>query len=232
MNKNYLLYIGVFLAGAVITPLYLSAFNNDNEGDRPDADTAIVDTELDLTASPENFDTATGSNQVFVPNDSQEVVLNDYPVTQPPQGPSALPQYAHNQPSVRPYPNYSAFGSPALNFPATPQPKASTTKTPATKPQADKKPADSNLGSPQTDKTVGRSPLSSTLFDATNALPSNVFTPPKTAPDPNAVSPKPFDPSFGTTRQPTTSGDFNLEAFSGSTAIPVPDEESTQTEAE
>ncbi|NJN73741.1 MAG: hypothetical protein HC799_13500 [Limnothrix sp. RL_2_0] len=210
MNKNYLLYIGVFLAGAIITPLYLSVFNNGSGGDRPEADGESFDEiNLDLTANSDSFssDQESESGQVFVPNDSQEVILNDYPTVESKPVPTGgLPEFARNQPSIAPYPNY---GSPRIPSFTTTQPTPN-----AASPQATSRPQPAGVQSPSV--TVNPQVISNAtppVSDLFQSIPANVFTPPKDMPNSNAAA----SPSFAGSFQ--ASDNFDLKSFTGSPAM-------------
>ena len=173
MNKNFLLYIGVFLAGAVITPLYLSLFG-DSEAESAEASSETLTFEENTTSASSTPDAR--SNQEFVPMDSQEVIANDYAVSPELQIPTSLPQYATNQPTIPGYPNYGAIPPVTLSFPE--QPTTTSIPEAAQKEQsAIAQPKSSNPG----------------LGDFTQDLKSSIFTPPSNRPDPNAVAPEPFD---------------------------------------
>ncbi|OKH17165.1 hypothetical protein [[Limnothrix rosea] IAM M-220] len=197
MNKNSLLYIGVFLAGAIITPLYLSLFT-DNDGDRLNE----VTEENSTFPEPENNSLVSEeqSNQVFVPRDSQEAIESDYAISPELRIPTSLPQYATNQPSIPGYPNYSAIPPVALSFPkqisnesaVMPQRPLSTGESLRTEDQAI---------APKTTQSV---PI---LGSTARSLSENIFTPPHTRPDPEAIAPEPF--STGN----IAPAEFNLRNF-------------------
>ncbi|AFY40541.1 hypothetical protein Lepto7376_4438 [[Leptolyngbya] sp. PCC 7376] len=176
MNKNYLLYIGVFLAGAVITPLYLSLFN-DNDGDPAEA--ASEELLFEETETTTATDSGSRSNQVFVPMDSQEVIENDYAISPEVRIPTSLPQYAANQPSIPGYPNYGAIPPVALSFPE----QKSTLKTSPQKSSA----SEDQAIAPKINTSA---PI---LGNFTKDLSDNIFIPPNTRPDPNAQAPEPFE---------------------------------------
>lgn len=109
-RKKYLLYVGVFVAGAIITPLYLKLFN---DGDRPEP---TADLSLDAAVSaPVNSPTPV---TVFEPNDPQAEILKDYSLSGRESNqeiPKSLPQFAMNQP----------MGSGSASYPALPQTQSS-----------------------------------------------------------------------------------------------------------
>jgi hypothetical protein len=214
MNKNYLLYIGIFLAGAIITPMYLSVFNGDDGGDRPKADGESSDEiNLDLTANSDSFSANQDSGKVFVPNDSQEVILNDYPTVESKPVPTGLPEFARNQPPVTPYPNY---GSPRIPSFTTTQPK----------PNAASSQAPSGVQSPSvTVKPQVTSRATSPASGLFQSMPAKVFTPPQNMPDPNAAA----SPSFGGNFQ--VSDDFDLKNFTGGSTKPLQSDGATNSES-
>lgn len=161
--QSYLIYIGLFLAGAILTPILLGMLNGDKNqgnktGDRQDSGSEVMENGFTAPSATDQSTTST-----FEPNDKQEDVLKDYETTSPAalkNLPTTLPQYALNQPSVKPYPNYWA-NTPQITF--APQP--SSTK-------AD--PKASPAPSPKQEQT-----LPSGLSAASSSIPANVFTPPK-----------------------------------------------------
>lgn len=218
MNKNYLLYIGVFLAGAIITPLYLSVFNNG--GDRPKADgESSEEINLDLTANSESFSADQESGQVFVPNDSQEVILNDYPAVESKPVPTGLPEFARNQPSVAPYPNYDSPRIPSFTT-TQPTPEAASSKA-GSKPQ----PSANQSPSVTTVKPPAKSSAASPASNLFQSMPANVFTPPKNTLNPNTAS----SPSFGGSVQ--ASDDFDLKNFTGGSTKPLQSDGATNSES-
>ena len=171
MNKNSLLYIGVFLAGAIITPLYLSMFNS---GDKSQSDAAAAAgfTEPEDSTILTTPESQLRPGQSFAPRDSQEVIENDYAVSPEISIPTALPQYATNQPTVPSYPNYGAIPPVSLVIPETTTPRSvPSLDEEAIAPQAN---PEDRLG----------------VF--TQDLAENVFIPPANRPDPNAIAPEPF----------------------------------------
>lgn len=181
MNKNSLLYIGVFLAGALITPLYLSMFNSGAES--PSEADAAAATGFSAPANSGTITTRESTlrpGQSFVPRDSQEAIANDYAVSPEVNIPTSLPQYATNQPSIPSYPNYSAIPPVSLVIPNTsitpsiPRIESLNRREQAIAPQ------------PKTNQPADR------LGIFTDDLKENVFIPPANRPDPNAVAPEPF----------------------------------------
>lgn len=208
MNKNYLLYIGIFLAGAIITPLYLSVFNG-NGGDRPEADGESSDEiNLDLTANSESFSTDQDAGKIFVPNDSQEVILNDYPAVKSKPVPTGFPEYARNQPSVAPYPNYRTPQIPSF----TTTQFSPDSKLPKSKPSVD----------PSLSVTIKPQNAGSSTFQ----LPADAaFIPPRTIPNLDADSPASFGGSF------QVSDDFVPKDVTGSSTNPTPSDGATDSES-
>lgn len=168
--QSYLIYIGLFLAGAILTPILLGIFNGDKNqgdgdktGDRQDSSSETMDN--GFTASPETDQSTTST---FEPNDKEEDVLKDYETTSPASLKNlrtTLPQYALNQPSVKPYPNYWA-NTPNITFTAQPSPAKANPKP---SPQPSQSPA-----IPKQEQT-----LPSGLSPAASSIPANVFIPPK-----------------------------------------------------
>lgn len=197
MNKNSLLYIGVFLAGAIITPLYLSMFNS---GDDSPTDTAAATEFTEPTDSIPVITTPESTlrpGQSFVPRDSQEVIENDYAVSPDVRIPTALPQYAANQPSIPGYPNYSAIPPVSLVLPNTPTPAPSI-------PRIGNNQSNQLAIAPQTSPTQTADRLG--IF--TDDLEGNVFIPPANRPDPNAVAPNPFETSEAIAPESSTLEEF------------------------
>lgn len=182
MNKNSLLYIGVFLAGAVITPLYLSLFT-DNDGDRPSE--AVEDNSTFSESSSSTLSEAETSNKVFVPRDSQEAIESDYAISPELRIPTSLPQYATNQPTIPSYPNYSAIPPVALAFP-----EQSSRENPAISERLNTE-EDLNTN----DQAIAsQSNQSVPIIGSTAAsnLADDIFIPPSTRPNPEAIAPEPF----------------------------------------
>ncbi|WP_099240928.1 hypothetical protein [Synechococcus sp. BDU 130192] len=109
VKKEYFLYGGLFLAGAVLTPAAVGLFG---KGDRPAETTETAANEIfENGASDPSFMVNEPTTATFAENDSREQILKDYETTSPEalrNIPTAIPQYAANQPSVPPYPNYWA----------------------------------------------------------------------------------------------------------------------------
>ncbi|MBV5259457.1 hypothetical protein FLX56_13625 [Synechococcus moorigangaii CMS01] len=110
-KKEYFLYGGLFLVGAVLTPAVVGLTRG---GDRPPETTEenADDTE-DFFTNDSAFDTSADdpAAATFAENDSREQILKDYETTAPEELrniPTAIPEYALEQPEVQPYPNYWA----------------------------------------------------------------------------------------------------------------------------
>ncbi len=109
VKKEYFLYGGLFLAGAALTPAAMGLLN---KGDRPAETVETADNEtFEDGGSDPSFMADEPTPATFAENDSREQILKDYETTSPEalrNIPTAIPQYATNQPSVPPYPNYWA----------------------------------------------------------------------------------------------------------------------------
>jgi hypothetical protein len=165
-SQKYLLYVGLFVAGAVITPMYLSLFGS---GDRPStsetkptAATEFTDnTNTNLFNTPDNAGTA--STPGFAPNDSRQMIEQDYTIQQRSlRTATTLPQFAREQSPPAPYPNYAAIPSPKISVPATVTPKSVI--------------APSNNKSPQStsDTLTGLNPDRAIALDTAKDLPNSI----------------------------------------------------------
>lgn len=101
---DYFLYGGLFLAGAVVTPVVVALTGN---GDRStETDEAVT---FDTSWSEPSLNEAPTAS--FAVSDDREQILKDYETTSPEELrniPTAIPQFALDQPTVPPYPNYWA----------------------------------------------------------------------------------------------------------------------------
>ncbi|ANV90236.1 hypothetical protein [Picosynechococcus sp. PCC 8807] len=200
-KKEYFLYGGLFLAGAILTPAAVGLFG---QGDRPaeTTETAANETFGNGDSEP-SFMADEPTTATFAENDSREQILKDYETVSPEalrNIPTAIPQYATNQPSVPPYPNYWAniripnFASQPLNpNPSAGQPSGQTagdrppnnvasvptldSQTPPDAFQPD--PATSAQENPnfQGQDTI-QAPSSVNLRDFVNSAPARELTPP------------------------------------------------------
>lgn len=193
MNKKYLLYVGLFVAGAVITPMYLSLFGS---GDRPSQGAAE---KTPLTDNSNGFNTADGSvaTPKFAPDDSREQIEQDYTIQQPAvQTATTLPQFARNQSPPAPYPNYGAISTPRLMVPDLPTPKPAI--APSTSPQS----TSETLSGLSQDRAIA--------LNTTNPFPSEETANPRNS----LLAPlPPSDTNQSPTQQPQSSN--NPDSFQG-----------------
>ncbi|MEB3224441.1 MAG: hypothetical protein VKJ86_01415 [Synechococcus sp.] len=128
---EYFLYGGLFLAGAIFTPVMASLTKGDGPGTTEETtatnpDNSGSNESLFGTGASENMGASESSAAAFAENDDREKILKDYETTSPAELrkiPTAIPQFALNQPTVQPYPNYWAniqiptFNAPPLTLP-------------------------------------------------------------------------------------------------------------------
>jgi hypothetical protein len=128
-KKEYFLYGGLFLIGAVFTPAVAALIWG---GDRPVSESqSSPEGELETFATRDIdplFKADEPLTATFAPEDDREQVLRDYEDNSAAvlgQIPAVIPQFAANQPGVPTYPNYwvdiriPTFSSQPLNLSTT-----------------------------------------------------------------------------------------------------------------